>query len=374
MSKKLFIFISMFLLLAAFACQNDDTATLDNTATVDNTAAVDIKVSATVPMISEWANKVSGTRVTVDSIIPHSTNPHGYQPGAKDVAKFSESDLILAIGLVYEEAWLDKLIDSHSDIKLIELGEFVDPIKARQYEDEHDEHDEHKEGDKEHEEYEEHKEGDKEHEEHEEHKEGDKEHEEHEEHKEGDKEHEEHEEHEGHDHGHGEFDPHFWFDPIRVTKAVSQIAAGLTEIDPEGKEYYESNAKAYIDELIELDKFVSSELSKISHALMTEHDSLGYLGDRYGIEILKAIIPATNSEAGSTAKDLIDAVRLIDDHEVTVILLEREVTSDVAVTVADEAGIGVASGLNVESLGIGQSYVDFMKNNIDVIVSNLVKN
>ena len=319
MSKKLFIFISMFLLLAAFACQNDDTATVDNTATVD------IKVSATVPMISEWANKVSGTRVTVDSIIPHSTNPHGYQPGAKDVAKFSESDLILAIGLVYEEAWLDKLIDSHSDIKLIELGEFVDPIKARQYEDEHDEH-------------------------------------------------EEHEEHEGHDHGHGEFDPHFWFDPIRVTKAVSQIAAGLTEIDPEGKEYYESNAKAYIDELIELDKFVSSELSKISHALMTEHDSLGYLGDRYGIEILKAIIPSTNSEAGSTAKDLIDAVRLIDDHEVTVILLEREVTSDVALTVADEAGIGVASGLNVESLGIGQSYVDFMKKNIDVIVSNLVKN
>ena len=332
MSKKLFIFISMFLLLAAFACQNDDTATVDNTATVD------IKVSATVPMISEWANKVSGTRLTVDSIIPHSTNPHGYQPGAKDVAKFSESDLILAIGLVYEEAWLDKLIDSHSDIKLIELGEFVDPIKARQGEDEHDEHDEH--------------------EEHEEHKEGDK----------------EHEEHEGHDHGHGEFDPHFWFDPIRVTKAVSQIAAGLTEIDPEGKEYYESNAKAYIDELIELDKFVSSELSKISHALMTEHDSLGYLGDRYGIEILKAIIPSTNSEAGSTAKDLIDAVRLIDDHEVTVILLEREVTSDVALTVADEAGIGVASGLNVESLGIGQSYVDFMKKNIDVIVSNLVKN
>ena len=220
-------------------------------------------------MISEWANKVSGTRLTVDSIIPHSTNPHGYQPGAKDVAKFSESDLILAIGLVYEEAWLDKLIDSHSDIKLIELGEFVDPIKARQFEDEHEEH------------------------------------------KEGDKEHEEHEEHEGHDHGHGEFDPHFWFDPIRVTKAVSQIAAGLTEIDPEGKEYYESNAKAYIDELIELDKFLSSELSKVSSAVMTEHDSLGYLGDRYGLEILKAIIPSTNSEAGSTAKDLIEAVRLL---------------------------------------------------------------
>ena len=110
MSKKLFIFISMFLMLAAFACQHDDTAAVDN-----------IKVSATVPMISEWANKVSGTRITVDSIIPHSTNPHGYQPGAKDVAKFSESDLILAIGLVYEEAWLDKLIDSHSDIKLISL-------------------------------------------------------------------------------------------------------------------------------------------------------------------------------------------------------------------------------------------------------------
>jgi len=324
MSKKLFICISMFLMLAAFACQHDDTAAVDN-----------IKVSATVPMISEWANKVSGTRITVDSIIPHSTNPHGYQPGAKDVAKFSESDLILAIGLVYEEAWLDKLIDSHSDIKLIELGEFIDPIKVRQYQDEHEEHEEHKEGDKEH---------------------------------------EEHEEHEGHDHAHGEFDPHFWFDPIRVTKAVSQIAAGLTEIDPEGKEYYESNAKAYIDELIELDKFLSSELSKISSTLMTEHDSLGYLGDRYGIEILRAIIPSTNSEAGSTAKDLIDAVRLIGDHEVTVILLEREVTSDVALIVADEAGIAVASGLNVEALQSGQSYVDFMKKNVDIIVSNLSKN
>ena len=53
------------------------------------------------------------------------------------------------------------------------------------------------------------------------------------------------------------------------------------------------------------------------------------------------------------------------------IFLESETSDKVAERVAEETGIKVARGLRVESLEDGQSYVEFLKNNVDTIVSNL---
>ena len=53
------------------------------------------------------------------------------------------------------------------------------------------------------------------------------------------------------------------------------------------------------------------------------------------------------------------------------IFLERETNDKVAERVAEEIGIKVAGGLKVESLEDGQSYVEFLKNNVDIFVSNL---
>ena len=269
---------------------------------------LNISVIATIPMVSEWVNIVSGSRIDVDSIMPFSVNPHSYQPGGKDIAKISESEVIFAIGLDYEEAWLTKLIDNYPDIRMINLGESVLPINRNA---------------------------------------------------------------EKHNLGHGRYDPHFWFDPNRVSKAVSKIAKVLSGIDSEGSVYYEARATEYINQLNALDAFMALELKKISGPIMTEHESLGYLADRYGVEILRAVIPNANPEVGLTPQDLVSAIQSISEYEVEAIFLEEEVNSGVAETVSKETGIRLVSGLSVETFKSDQTYIDFMRHNIEVIVSNL---
>jgi len=49
----------------------------------------------------------------------------------------------------------------------------------------------------------------------------------------------------GHEHE-GEFNPHIWLDPERAIQQVDNIRDGLIAADPEGKDTYTANAKAYI--------------------------------------------------------------------------------------------------------------------------------
>jgi hypothetical protein len=59
------------------------------------------------------------------------------------------------------------------------------------------------------------------------------------------------------------------------------------ELDPEGAAEYEHNAAAYIEELRELDSWISAEVEKIPEdrrLLVTNHESLGYFADRYGFQ------------------------------------------------------------------------------------------
>ena len=272
-----------------------------------------LRIMSSTPIIADWLNEIGGNRLSARSIVPHSVNPHGYQLGAKDLAEITESSHVFTVGLNYEGQWLVKFLNNHPGIDQIALGDVVSPLK---YEDEHES-----------------------------------------------------------EHGNGAYDPHFWFDPSRVIIAITKIADELSKIDPEGSDFYQSRASRYISELEKLDNFIFAELEKIpvdKRKIMTEHESLKYLSDRYGIEILEAVIPSVNSEVGPTPKNLVAAIDSIKQHEIQVIFLESSTRNSSAETVADETGINVVYGLSVETLKVGQTYVDFMKSNLRTIVSNII--
>ena len=272
-----------------------------------------LRIMSSTPIIADWLNEIGGNRLSARSIVPHSVNPHGYQLGAKDLAEITESSHVFTVGLNYEGQWLVKFLNNHPGIDQIALGDVVSPLK---YEDEHES-----------------------------------------------------------EHGNGAYDPHFWFDPSRVIIAITKIADELSKIDPEGSDFYQSRASRYISELEKLDNFIFAELEKIpvdKRKIMTEHESLKYLSDRYGIEILEAVIPSVNSEVGPTPKNLVAAIDSIKQHEIQVIFLESSTSNSSAKTVADETGINVVYGLSVETLKVDQTYVDFMKSNLSTIVLNLI--
>ena len=148
----------------------------------------------------------------------------------------------------------------------------------------------------------------------------------------------------------------------------------MSEIDPDGASYYQENAAAYKVVLDKLNETIAGKIAEIpqpKRKIISEHESLGYLGERYGIEIVGAVVPKLSTETGSTPKDMVRVIELIKEYDISVIFLESETSDKVAERVAEETGIKVARGLRVESLEDGQSYVEFLKNNVDTIVSNL---
>ena len=188
--------------------------------------------------------------------------------------------------------------------------------------------------------------------------------------------HDDHDDEDGHEgHGHGSEDPHFWFDPLRVAIAAELMINQLIELDPSNSEAYKTAGEAYISELNELDSTVSALIETVpskNRKLITTHESLGYLEARYGVEVLTTIIPSLTSADEISPAQLVDVLDVIEDNDVKVIFIESEAPSVYAETISAEANIRTVTGLWVETLRENQSYSDWLTENVELIVENLV--
>ena len=104
---------------------------------------------------------------------------------------------------------------------------------------------------------------------------------------------------------------------------------------------------------------------------ITTHEALSYLEARYDLEVKATIIPNITTDDTTTPKRLVEVIEEIKEHEIKVLFMESETPTKAAEVIAQETGITLVSGLWVETLQEGQSYVDFMKSNINIIVENL---
>ncbi len=194
----------------------------------------------------------------------------------------------------------------------------------------------------------------------------------------------------GHDHGHddedehgheeegedehpeevaGGADPHVWLDPQRLATIGTALADRLAELDPDGADTYRGNADALRADLEELDTQVQQALADCSvDTLVTSHDAFGYLGDRYGLEVV-GIAGLEPSEEPSPA-DLAEITELVEQRGVTTVYTETLVDPAVAETVAAEAGVQTAvldplEGLTDESAG--EDYLEVMRANVETL-------
>lgn len=103
------------------------------------------------------------------------------------------------------------------------------------------------------------------------------------------------------DHGHEGGDPHVWVAPQTVAIAARNIAAALTDIDPEHAPEYRANLERFLRALDRLDHEIRARLAGGQHAFLVYHPSWGYFARQYGLE--QIAIEAEGKEPG--------AVRLI---------------------------------------------------------------
>ena len=362
--------VGLVMLGAAFlvACSGDDdtpatqapqpTATAAPTATTapteTPTPAPPVRVVATTNFVADWARAVGGDRVEVFGLLPVGGDPHSFQPGARDVAKVAEADLVLTVGLGLEAEWLEDLVHNASadESKVVALGDFVDPLEFATA-DLHDDHgDEHMDEEDEH--------G------HEEDEHG---------HEEDEDEHGHEEDEHGHDHG--PHDPHFWFDPIRVKVAVNEIATRLAAIDRENATFYFENAAKYWEQLDELHSWIQEQVGTVSperRLLVTSHDSLSYFADLYGFEVVGLVIPSLATHVEPSAEHIAGLVEVVREHNVPALFGETTVSERLTRAVARETGANVvqlySGSLGAEGSG-ADTYLGMFRTNVERIVEAL---
>ncbi len=92
--------------------------------------AVKTGIVTTSNIVADWVQAVGRDRVDVFSLLPPNADPHTFQPGARDITRVADADLVLSVGLSLEADWLDDLLKNaaRDPAKIVPLGDMVDPI------------------------------------------------------------------------------------------------------------------------------------------------------------------------------------------------------------------------------------------------------
>jgi zinc/manganese transport system substrate-binding protein len=175
-------------------------------------------------------------------------------------------------------------------------------------------------------------------------------------------------------------DPHFWTDPSRVGFAADAIAGSIVEhVDGVDSAAVHSKAASYKAELGKLVASMEESFAGISpgrRKLITNHHVFGYLAQRFGFEVIGAVIPSGTTLASPSSADLNDLTGKIQSAGVVAIFADSSQPERLAQVLADEAGQDIAVvPLFTESLGIegsgAHTYLEMMQSNTERITQAL---
>lgn len=276
-----------------------------------------LQVVTTFYPMYDFTKNVVGDNGEVSVLMKVGTEPHDYEPSAKDIAKIADSDVFVYnseemetwVGSVLKNIDTKKtvVIDASKEIKLLE--------GSHEEEDEDHDHD-----------------------------------------------------HEGHSHAH---DPHVWLDPVLAKEEVNAIKEGLIQADKTNKASYEKNAKTYSDKLDALnEKFEAGLKDAKNRTFVTQHAAFAYLAARYDLKQV-AISGISPDQEPSPAK-LAELNDFVKENNIKVIYFEETASPKIAKTLAKETGATLAvlspiEGITKEDQDQGIDYIKVMENNLKAL-------
>jgi zinc/manganese transport system substrate-binding protein len=179
--------------------------------------------------------------------------------------------------------------------------------------------------------------------------------------------------------GGGATDPHFFTDPARMATAAQAIGDFLVdEVPALDTPAFARQVRATVDELHALDAEVERTLSAVPadrRTLVTNHEVFGYFADRYGFDVVGAVIPAGTTQAEPSAEQLAELADTIEERGVPAIFVETSSPTRLADALAEEVGDVDVVELFSESLGDegsgGETYAAMMRTNATRIADAL---
>ena len=398
--KLAIIAIAIVIPLASLAITQ--TNSTSNNSTNENSK---LQVVTSATFLYEFSQNIGKEMIDVTLLVPMGADPHDWEPTIRDTERLQKADMIIVNGIGYEH-WLNSLELSDIAGILVDTSNGISTLDSAKHDEEkHDDHakedghDEHTEEFYEEiahaiEEFEEGQitqsqsieeievilhehEGDGHehegtiedienllHEIEDGHLEGAEGLEEIHHLVSGEDVHGDHAKEDGHDeHNHGALDPHIWLNPVYAQLQVKNIANALSNSDPTNKNYYQSNAAIYNQELNLLDTKIRTELSGCKTDFITFHDAFSYFSEEYGLT-QHTIISSTDSHGDVTPKTLEHIISLARELNIKVIFAEESTSTKTSQVIADEIGgkVLVLSPLEIVS---DKTYVEKMTQNLE---------
>lgn len=177
----------------------------------------------------------------------------------------------------------------------------------------------------------------------------------------------------------GRIDPHIWHNVNNVIQMVNTISGYFVAEDTVHKNIYLQMKDAYVQQLNELQLWVTNEIRKLpqeERKLVTSHDTFGYFAKEYGFELMGAAINSATTEASDpSARNMVSLIERIRKAKVKAIFAENIKNPKLLEVIANEAHVKLAPSLYTDALGekesAGESYIKMMEWNVKTIVENL---
>lgn len=171
-------------------------------------------------------------------------------------------------------------------------------------------------------------------------------------------------------------DPHAWQSVPNAKIYVTNIANALAAAEPADAEFFQGQAKAYLDKLEALDREVRDVLAKIPperRKVISTHDAFGYFAAEYGVQFIAPL--GVSTETDPSARDIAAIIGQIRTQKIPAVFLENISDDRLVRRIASETGAKVGGTLISDSLtgekGPGPTYIDMVRHNIKALTSAL---
>ena len=269
-----------------------------------------VQVVASIEPLKEFSNIIGGDKVSVTTMVKSGVEPHDYEPTSKDLTNLNDSQLFVYNGLDMEE-WADKVIDSISDtdIIIVNTSDNTNVIDASG---------------------------------------------------------ESQESHEQH----GKNDPHIWLSLKECKTQALNIKNSLQEIDGENSEYYEENYNAFVSNIDDLYSEYKEKFDLLENKnFVTSHAAFGYLCRDFGLNQIS--IEDLFGEGEVTPNTLGTLVNFCKENNVKTIFMPEVASAKLSETLANEVSAKVVEVYSIETMPDNLTYIEAMRENLDLIYENL---
>ncbi len=268
-------------------------------------------VLATETFLGDIAQNVAGSRITVDTLLPVTVDPHEYQPKPQDVTRLAQAQVLIINGLGYE-SWLQKTLANlggNRQIITATAGIAPDPDPTGV-----------------------HPQGDP----------------------------------------HMWMNPLDTINyVIQIRDGLILADPAGKDVYTQNADTYITKLQA-LDQWV---KDQVNQLPVEKRLLVTNHDALGYFANAYGFKIVGAVIPSVTTDASPSALQLASLISTIRSSGARAIFLDIGENQTLAQQIASETGVKVVTDLYVESIsgpkGPAPTYIEMIQHDVTVILDAL---